>query len=60
MFGRVPAEPLPPGVEGFRLFLIGAGGMEHVMVVNVVDRSQVGFGGRADGGGFILHNRDSD
>jgi hypothetical protein len=34
--------------------------MLHVMVVNVVDRHQVAFGGRANGDGVVLHNRDSD
>lgn len=47
VFVAMVIEPLPPAFEWLWFFLIGACRMEHVVVVNVVDRDQVGFGGRA-------------
>ena len=41
-------EPSPPRFERFRFFLIRAGRIQHVVIVNVIDGGQIRFGGRAD------------
>jgi len=45
VFGSVMREPVMSALERFKLFLIGAGGVEDVMIVNVVDDLEIGFGG---------------
>src|ERR1041385_2391771 len=43
VFRTVVGEPGPPTFNRLRLFLIGAGRVEDVMVINVIDCYQIGF-----------------
>jgi len=47
-------EPVLTPLEWFRLFLIGAGRMEDVMVINVVDDFEIRFGSRTNGDGMAI------
>jgi len=49
--GAVSGEPLLALLGGGRLFLVGAGGVEDEVVVDVVDYWEVGGRGEPDGGG---------
>lgn len=51
VFWTVAREPLLTAFERFRFFLIGAAGIEDVMVVNIVDDFEIGFRGKANGDG---------
>ena len=53
---RVPfavvLEPLAPAFQWFRFLLVGASGIQHIMIVNVVDGAEVVRCRIADGGGL--------
>ena len=54
MFGVVVSEPVLTALEWLLFFLIGAGRVKDVMVVNVIDDLEVGFDGRTNSDGILV------
>src|SRR5579872_1252338 len=48
MFFSVRFEPVAAAFNRLRLLLVGAGGLQDVMIVNVINRGQIGFSGWPD------------
>ena len=48
MFRAMMLEPFLPALEWLWFLLIGAGGMEDIVVVDIVDGFQIGFRGQAN------------
>ncbi len=51
MLSAVVSEPVMATFQRFQVLLIGAGGMNNVMIVDVVDGFEVGFQRGPDGDG---------
>ena len=47
-------EPVLSALEWFGFFLVGAGRMEDVMIVNVVDDVEIGFGRGTNSDGIAI------